>query len=97
MPQTRQPPAVNGADGADGTAVVRILRGRPTADDIAALTAVLLARAAALGAAPSGPARPRPTAGWRRPERVAVHRDPRGWHTAGGPHGRTPTGKDLSP
>ncbi|MYS56143.1 acyl-CoA carboxylase subunit epsilon, partial [Streptomyces sp. SID6013] len=40
---------MNGTDAADGTAVVRILRGRPTADDIAALTAVLLARAAALG------------------------------------------------
>ncbi|MFD5655577.1 acyl-CoA carboxylase epsilon subunit [Streptomyces sp. NPDC127039] len=87
----------DGADAADGAAVVRILRGRPTPAEIAALTSVLLARAAALGALPPGPPRPRPTAGWRRPERTAAHRDPRGWHTAGGPGGRPPNGKDLVP
>ncbi|MEU9645491.1 acyl-CoA carboxylase epsilon subunit [Streptomyces sp. NPDC048188] len=88
---------MSGTDGADATgpdAVVRVLRGRPTPAEIAALTAVLLARAAALTAAPSGPPRPRPTAGWRRPERTAAHRDPRGWHTAGTPRGRPPTGKE---
>ncbi|MET9775312.1 acyl-CoA carboxylase subunit epsilon [Streptomyces sp. NPDC006367] len=84
----------NDADTADETPVVRILRGRPTPAEIAAVTSVLLARAAALGATPPGPPGTRPTAGWRRPERTARHRDPRGWHAAAGPGSGPSTGKE---
>ncbi|MFD3333423.1 acyl-CoA carboxylase epsilon subunit [Streptomyces sp. NPDC058700] len=70
--------------GGEGTATTfRIVRGQPTAADLAALTAILLSRFAAAephGADAAGPPR---TAGWRRPERAAPHRDPRGWRTSG--------------
>ncbi|MGW1544509.1 acyl-CoA carboxylase subunit epsilon [Streptomyces sp. NPDC002309] len=65
--------------------VVKIVKGTATPAELAALTSVLLSRAAARAAAGPGPqdrAR-RPTAAWRRPERLPVHRDPRGWRAAG--------------
>ncbi|GAA4765705.1 hypothetical protein GCM10023329_09780 [Streptomyces sanyensis] len=80
-------PTAGTPTAAQDAAAVRIVRGRPTAADLAALTAVLLSRLAE----PAGPRRedgaagPR-TAGWRRPERTAPHRDPRGWR--GSPRGR---------
>ncbi|MET8500224.1 acyl-CoA carboxylase epsilon subunit [Streptomyces microflavus] len=71
------------APGVETATTFRIVRGQPTAADLAALTAVLLSRMAAAepyGDDCAGPAR---TAGWRRPERAAPHRDPRGWRASG--------------
>ncbi|KAB1143996.1 acyl-CoA carboxylase subunit epsilon [Streptomyces luteolifulvus] len=83
MPQARQPAAVSGADGGHEELVIRVVKGRATAADIAALTSVLLARAAVLAAGGPCPQDRTPTAGWRRPERAATHRDPRGWRVSG--------------
>ncbi|MET9535579.1 MULTISPECIES: acyl-CoA carboxylase epsilon subunit [unclassified Streptomyces] len=62
--------------------VVRIERGAPTPEELAALTAVLLARMAGGPGGPGG-AGARRTAGWRRPADVPV-----GWRSgaAGRPH-----------
>ncbi|WP_406436108.1 acyl-CoA carboxylase subunit epsilon [Streptomyces sp. NBC_00631] len=70
--------------GADGALVIRVVKGQASAAELAALTTVLLARAAALAAVDPCPLDPRPVAGWRRPERLATHRDPRGWRITGG-------------
>ncbi|MER6016448.1 acyl-CoA carboxylase subunit epsilon [Streptomyces bluensis] len=59
--------------------VVRVERGRAEPEEVAALTAVLLARTAA--AAEPGPGH-RPgsaKAGWRRPERPRGYRPPHSW------------------
>lgn len=56
--------------------VFRIERGAATAEELAALTVVLLA----LGDPPPEAAgSPRPPAGWQRPDLLAVYRDPRAW------------------
>ncbi|MFF0116619.1 acyl-CoA carboxylase epsilon subunit [Streptomyces prasinus] len=71
------------APGGETATTFRVVRGQPTAADLAALTAVLLSRLAA--AEPYGddcPGAPR-TAGWRRLERAAPHRDPRDWRASG--------------
>ncbi|MEV5955436.1 acyl-CoA carboxylase subunit epsilon [Streptomyces sp. NPDC051987] len=73
----------DGADGADGALVIRIVKGQASPAELAALTTVLLARAAALAAVHPCPLEPRPVAGWRRPERLPIHRDPRGWRLTG--------------
>jgi hypothetical protein len=65
------------AAGAD-PAAIRIERGNPDAEELAAITVILLARAAAAAAAPA-PAHRRATAGWRLLERALRPRDPRGW------------------
>ncbi|AEN14125.1 MULTISPECIES: acyl-CoA carboxylase subunit epsilon [unclassified Streptomyces] len=67
-------PAGPGEDGA--RPVIRVVRGRADAGEIAALTAVLLARAAIWARTDGEPAPA--TAGWSRPERIPHHRDPRG-------------------
>ncbi|MFF4115056.1 acyl-CoA carboxylase subunit epsilon [Streptomyces sp. NPDC001714] len=72
------------ADGAAGALVIRVVKGQASPAELAALTTVLLARAAALAAVDPCPLKPRPVAGWRRPERLASHRDPRGWRVTGG-------------
>ncbi|MFJ1974918.1 acyl-CoA carboxylase subunit epsilon [Streptomyces sp. NPDC087903] len=74
---------MSGADGERDALVIRVVKGQATAADIAALTTVLLARAAALAA--GGPCLQdrTPTAGWRRPERNPAHRDPRAWSASG--------------
>lgn len=88
---TRDRAGTGGADGtggtrgADGALVIRVVKGAASPAELAALTTVLLARAAALAAADPCPLEPRPVAGWRRPERLAAHRDPRGWRVAGSP------------
>ncbi|MEW2067051.1 acyl-CoA carboxylase epsilon subunit [Streptomyces sp. NPDC007346] len=73
----------DGRDGPEGAATFRIVRGQPTAADLAALTAVLLSRLATAEAYGDECAGPPRTAGWRRPERAAPHRDPRGWRASG--------------
>ncbi|MFJ9349736.1 acyl-CoA carboxylase epsilon subunit [Streptomyces sp. NPDC101237] len=74
-----------GPAGQDGALVIKVVKGTAGPAELAALTTVLLARAAALAAADPCPLEPRPVAGWRRPERLAAHRDPRGWRVAGSP------------
>ncbi|MDW8805220.1 acyl-CoA carboxylase epsilon subunit [Streptomyces scabiei] len=77
MSTTDEAPAARAA-GLPG--VIRVVRGRPDAEELAALTAVVLARAAAAEAEAAGTAtrEPRP-AGWRRPERVRGFLGPRTW------------------
>ncbi|MCX4783743.1 acyl-CoA carboxylase subunit epsilon [Streptomyces sp. NBC_01264] len=59
--------------------LVRVEKGSASPEEVAALTAVLLARAAAPGPA-AEPVHPRrPAAGWRRPERVGGFDGPRTW------------------
>ncbi|MFC5721203.1 acyl-CoA carboxylase subunit epsilon [Streptomyces gamaensis] len=58
---------------------VRVEKGTADAEELAAVTAVLLARAAA-GSAHAAPARPRrTTAAWRRLERTPGFRAPHSW------------------
>lgn len=71
--------------GPDGALVIKVVKGTASPAELAALTTVLLARAAALAAVGPCPLESRPVAGWRRPERLAAHRDPRGWRVAGSP------------
>ncbi|MFF4804556.1 acyl-CoA carboxylase subunit epsilon [Streptomyces sp. NPDC001351] len=58
---------------------IRVEKGHAEPEEVAAITAVLLARAAA---APSEaqPHHPRPKAGWRRLEREGGFRAPHSWH-----------------
>jgi hypothetical protein len=57
--------------------LVRVEKGHADVEELAALTAILLARAAAGGLAPARPARS--TAGWRRLERTPGFRAPHSW------------------
>lgn len=66
----------------DTDPLLRVLKGSPTPEELAALTALLLARTTApdddTGA--EGPEGPGPAAaGWRRPERRSGFPDPRTW------------------
>ncbi|MBV7700869.1 acyl-CoA carboxylase subunit epsilon [Streptomyces sp. TRM70350] len=65
--------------------VIKVVKGTATPAELAALTSVLLSRAAALAAIGPGlqDQAPTPTATWRRPERLRAHRDPRGWRVSG--------------
>ncbi|MER7854160.1 acyl-CoA carboxylase subunit epsilon [Streptomyces bacillaris] len=56
--------------------VLRVEKGHADPEELAAVTAVLLARAAAQ---PAAPARGRDTAGWRRLERTPGFRAPHSW------------------
>ncbi|MCX4789618.1 MULTISPECIES: acyl-CoA carboxylase subunit epsilon [unclassified Streptomyces] len=58
--------------------VLRVEKGLADAEELAAITAVLLARAAAQPAAPAAH-RGRSTAGWRRLERTPGFRAPHSW------------------
>ncbi|MFJ6850160.1 acyl-CoA carboxylase subunit epsilon [Streptomyces sp. NPDC091271] len=57
--------------------VLRVEKGQAGPEELAAITAVLLARAAAQPDAPSH--RGRSTAGWRRLERTPGFRAPHSW------------------
>ncbi|MDO0925573.1 acyl-CoA carboxylase epsilon subunit [Streptomyces sp. TG1A-8] len=58
---------------------IRVEKGHAEPEEVAALTAVLLARAAARPTAPAhGGGRPK--AGWRRLEREPGFRAPHSWH-----------------
>ncbi|MFE6777437.1 acyl-CoA carboxylase subunit epsilon [Streptomyces sp. NPDC057702] len=59
--------------------VVRVERGHADAEELAAVTAVLLARAAATQHHATPPAPRRSTAGWRRLERTPGFRAPHSW------------------
>lgn len=58
--------------------LVRVLSGSLTDDELAVLTAVLLARTAAGTNGVADPGRAR-CARWHRPERPAPYRSPSGW------------------
>ncbi|MDJ0341663.1 acyl-CoA carboxylase epsilon subunit [Streptomyces sp. H10-C2] len=60
-------------------AVVRVEKGHADAEELAALTAVLLARAAANGRVAAEYTEPRSTAGWRRLERQSGFRSAHSW------------------
>ncbi|MFD3549050.1 acyl-CoA carboxylase epsilon subunit [Streptomyces sp. NPDC058655] len=61
--------------------VIKVVKGNPTPEELAAALAVVRARAAALASAPS--AAPRVADAWSEPARVAAHRlpqpGPRAW------------------
>ncbi|MFF5894444.1 acyl-CoA carboxylase subunit epsilon [Streptomyces argenteolus] len=57
--------------------VLRVEKGQAGPEELAAITAVLLARASAQPDAPAG--RGRSTAGWRRLERTPGFRAPHSW------------------
>ncbi|MFE1730036.1 acyl-CoA carboxylase subunit epsilon [Streptomyces bacillaris] len=57
--------------------VLRVEKGHADPEELAAITAVLMARAAAQPAAPAR--RGRDTAGWRRLERTPGFRPPHSW------------------
>ncbi|MEV0373387.1 acyl-CoA carboxylase subunit epsilon [Streptomyces sp. NPDC050636] len=66
----------------DTRKVIRVEKGSPSAEELAAVTAVLLTRAAATSSAAGDEAHPRPAvAGWRRPERTPRSPGPRSWRT----------------
>ncbi|MFD3836195.1 acyl-CoA carboxylase epsilon subunit [Streptomyces sp. NPDC058642] len=54
---------------------IRVVRGNPTPEELAAALAVVRARAAAAAPAPSGA--PEQRDGWSDPSRIAAHRLPR--------------------
>ncbi|MFC4030681.1 acyl-CoA carboxylase epsilon subunit [Streptomyces polygonati] len=58
--------------------LVRVEKGQADAEELAALTAILLARAAA-GETPAPSVPVRSTAGWRRLERTPGFRAPHSW------------------
>jgi len=63
-----------------GDSLVRVEKGNADPEELAALTALIMARAAAgeaAGAAPTG--KVRSTAGWRRLERTPGFRAPHSW------------------
>ncbi|MER7208113.1 acyl-CoA carboxylase subunit epsilon [Streptosporangium sp. NPDC000239] len=65
--------------------LLRVRRGRPTAEELTAITAVLLACARRKRDLPRDglPPGAEANARWRRPERTAVFEDPRSWRRDG--------------
>jgi hypothetical protein len=67
-----------------GQQLFRIEKGSPAPEELAALAAVLLSRAAPADDGPGGPSGPRrAVAPWRRPERARGFDGPRSWQGAG--------------
>ncbi|QTE01112.1 acyl-CoA carboxylase subunit epsilon [Streptomyces cyanogenus] len=58
---------------------IRVEKGHAEPEEVAAITAILMARAAARPE-PSATHRVRPKAGWRRLEREPGFRAPHSWH-----------------
>lgn len=63
----------------NGPFLLRVEKGSASAEEVAALTAVLLARAAGPGAGGGAEHLRRPAARWRRPERGGTFDGPRTW------------------
>ncbi|AKJ10590.1 hypothetical protein ABB07_11370 [Streptomyces incarnatus] len=59
---------------------IRVEKGHAEPEEVAAITAVLLARAAARTEPSAQPHRRRPRAAWRRLEREPGFRAPHSWH-----------------
>ncbi|GGW82991.1 hypothetical protein GCM10010503_69820 [Streptomyces lucensis JCM 4490] len=62
------------------TADIRVEKGHAEPEEVAAITAVLLARAAAQPETTARTHRGRAKAGWRRLEREGGFRAPHSWH-----------------
>ncbi|AXI78972.1 acyl-CoA carboxylase subunit epsilon [Peterkaempfera bronchialis] len=63
--------------------MIQVVKGSLTDEELAAVTAVLLARAAATAAArQSSAAQPEPVARWQRLERRPSYYSPLSWQTA---------------
>ncbi|MCX3059872.1 acyl-CoA carboxylase subunit epsilon [Streptomyces beihaiensis] len=58
---------------------IRVEKGHAEPEEVAAITAILLARAGATAEAPSAAHRGRSRAGWRRLEREPGFRAPHSW------------------
>lgn len=82
-----EPAATAAGSLLDVAGAVRVEKGRPTEEELAALIAVLLSRSARTQASEEEDAVPGP-ARWRRPEHASGHRTPRSWrarsHGGGG-------------
>ncbi|MFC8231431.1 acyl-CoA carboxylase subunit epsilon [Streptomyces sp. NPDC057287] len=66
-----------------------VVKGNVSPEELAALTAVLMARAASAGAEPDDMARrQQAVALWQRPDRGSVFDGPRTWHSAARPEAR---------
>jgi hypothetical protein len=59
---------------------IRVEKGHAEPEEVAAITAILLARAAARPSTTTPAHRGRPKAGWRRLEREPGFRAPHSWH-----------------
>ncbi|WP_367320618.1 acyl-CoA carboxylase subunit epsilon [Streptomyces sp. HUAS ZL42] len=59
---------------------IRVEKGHAEPEEVAAITAILLARAAARTSEPTPAHRGRAKAGWRRLEREPGFRAPHSWH-----------------
>ncbi|MCX4856729.1 acyl-CoA carboxylase subunit epsilon [Streptomyces canus] len=59
---------------------IRVEKGHAEPEEVAAITAILLARAAAAPSSSTPAHRARPKAGWRRLEREGGFRAPHSWH-----------------
>ncbi len=62
------------------TSDIRVEKGHAEPEEVAAITAILLARAALAPAATPAHHRGHPKAGWRRLEREGGFRAPHSWH-----------------
>ncbi|NSC24099.1 acyl-CoA carboxylase subunit epsilon [Streptomyces albus subsp. chlorinus] len=83
MNETAQESASTGSPGSTPREIVRVEKGQANAEELAAVTALLLARAAATSSADGTRASARHTrpskAGWRRLERQHGFRAPHSW------------------
>ncbi|MGP3986386.1 acyl-CoA carboxylase epsilon subunit [Streptomyces sp. 3N207] len=83
MNETPEEPGSTAPLSAEANSVVRVEKGQANAEELAAVTALLLARAAAstrAGHSRTSARRGRPTkAGWRRLERQHGFRAPHSW------------------
>ncbi|MCE0446718.1 acyl-CoA carboxylase subunit epsilon [Streptomyces tricolor] len=59
---------------------IRVEKGHAEPEEVAAITAILMARAAAQPTPSAQPHRGRAKAGWRRLEREGGFRAPHSWH-----------------
>ncbi|MFJ8790131.1 acyl-CoA carboxylase subunit epsilon [Streptomyces sp. NPDC102462] len=59
---------------------IRVEKGHAEPEEVAAITAILLARAAARSVAAAPAHRGRAKAGWRRLDREPTFRAPHSWH-----------------
>lgn len=79
--------AAGDAAGGEGTAaVLKVVRGQPSPEELAALVAVVMSRASAPGAEQTAP---RKASGWTDRSRymhAPATRSPGGWRASGFPH-----------
>ncbi|MET7638656.1 acyl-CoA carboxylase subunit epsilon [Streptomyces sp. NPDC005438] len=66
-------------DNSQANTLVRVEKGQASDEELAAVTALLMARAAAGATSGSRPAPRRDRAGWRRLERARGFRAPHSW------------------